>query len=133
MMQDVDHHLVLLLEMMHYRLDLFLSLYIDLVVVFGVEPVLGGLAVLRHHDDRGGVGGLKTQRQVEQDERVWVPAVDISGNVQRHPQGEKYRLDDNKRPAAHDRRKAVRDALAEGELFNLVDIDDRAMVMNVTD
>src|SRR5258708_36297645 len=101
MVQDVDHHLVLLLEMMHYRLDLVLGFDVDLVVVLGGDTVLNCLPVLRHHDDRRRVGGLKAQRQVEQDERVGIPAVNVGEYVNHHPHRQDDRLDDNERPASH--------------------------------
>jgi hypothetical protein len=43
---------------------------VDAVVVFGLQPVGLGLAVLGERDQRGHVGGLGGEHQVEQDERV---------------------------------------------------------------
>ena len=42
---------------------------VDLVVVFGFDAVGVGLAVVAQQDQRGGVGGLRGEQQVQQDER----------------------------------------------------------------
>ena len=57
-------------------LDQRLGLQVRLQVELGPHPVAGLLAVLAHHDDRRGVGGLEAEHQVQQDERVRVPAAD---------------------------------------------------------
>ena len=46
-----------------------LGLEVDLVIVFGAQPVALFLAVLAHHDDGRLDGGEHRQDQVEQDER----------------------------------------------------------------
>ena len=51
-----------------------------------------GLPVLAHHDDRAGVGRLKRQHQVQQNERIRVPAVDQQKHIGHDPGGEQHRL-----------------------------------------
>ena len=47
---------------------------VDLAVELGLAPVAVVLAVLGQQDQRGGVGGLGGEGQVQEDERVLVPA-----------------------------------------------------------
>ena len=47
---------------------------VDLAVELGLGPVAVVLAVLGEEDQRRGVGGLGGEGQVQQDERVRVPA-----------------------------------------------------------
>jgi hypothetical protein len=57
----------------------------DLTVALDVGPVPVVLAVLGQQDQRGGVGGLRREGQVEQDERVGVPVLDQPDRVQDDP------------------------------------------------
>ena len=47
---------------------------LDLAIAFGLGPVAVVLAVLGQQDQRGGVGGLGREGQVQEDEGVGVPA-----------------------------------------------------------
>src|SRR5262245_1433910 len=60
-----------------------------------------GLAVLAHHDDGRGVGGLEGEHEVEKDERVRVPLVSPGSKVECNPGAQKGGLDGEKGPAAH--------------------------------
>jgi hypothetical protein len=71
--QSVDHYLVLLLQMAHDLLKFFFRFEIYEIVLVGGDSVLSGLPVLRHHDDRRCVRGLKAQYQIQKDERVGIP------------------------------------------------------------
>jgi signal transduction histidine kinase len=51
-LQNIDHRLVLLLQMMHYRLHFFLGLGVNQVVLLRHQAVFRRLPVLRHQDDR---------------------------------------------------------------------------------
>ncbi len=62
-------------------------------VLLGLHPVAVGLPVLRQQDQRRGVGGLGGEGQVEQDERVGVPAQPDGEDVQRDPDDHDDRLD----------------------------------------
>ena len=46
------------------ELDFQFRFYIDPIVVFRVPAIDLGLAVLAHHDDRRGIGGLEGEDQV---------------------------------------------------------------------
>ena len=63
-------------------------------VLLRLHPVPVGLPVLRQQDQRRGVGGLGGERQVEQDERVGVPAQSDGEDVQRDPDDDDDRLDE---------------------------------------
>ena len=62
-------------------------------VLLGLHAVAVGLPVLGQQDQRRGVGGLGGERQVEQDERVGVPAQLDRDHVQRDPDDHDDRLD----------------------------------------
>src|SRR3984885_14994184 len=71
---------------------------IDLVVVLGLDPVGVSLPVLAEQDQRGSVGGLSGEDQVQQDERVRIPAMHQSEQVQPDPQNDDHGLRDNEGP-----------------------------------
>lgn len=70
---------------------------VDLVVALGLDPVGVGLAVLAEQDQWGGVGGLGGEEQVEQDERVGIPAVQHGDDVDGYPERDDSGLDDGNR------------------------------------
>ena len=59
------------IEIQHLR-RFFFTLYRDAVNVLGQKAVPMILAVLGNHDDRPGICGLKTQHEIEQNERIGV-------------------------------------------------------------
>ena len=71
-----------------YYLQSFYFLFgrdVGLVVIKGLVAVAFALAVLGHHDHRGRVGGLHGEEQVQENEGIWVPVIEISHNVHDHP------------------------------------------------
>src|SRR5271169_4758524 len=55
------------------QFDLKLRLGVNAIVGLGGGAVDRRLPILAHHDDRGGIGGLKRQREIEKYEGVGVP------------------------------------------------------------
>src|SRR5262249_14112839 len=100
--KNVDHDVILLLKMVHDSLHFLFGLEIDAVVVLSHQPVFVGLSVLRHHDDRSCVGGLKTKSQVQQDEGIRIPVLDVGDHDKHYPCSKNNGLDDDERPAPND-------------------------------
>jgi len=75
----------------------------------GLRPVPELLAVLRQQDQRGGVGGLGGEGQVEQDERVRIPPQRDDDDVDEDPDGDDDGLDDEEPGGA----EVAGDGLAE--------------------
>src|SRR5580700_7703628 len=71
---------------------------IDPVIVLGLDPVGVSLPVLAEQDQRGSVGGLSGEDQVQQDERVRIPAMYESEQVQTDPQDDDHGLHDDEGP-----------------------------------
>lgn len=94
---------------------------VDLVIILCLEVVFFRLAILAHHNNRCGVGGLKGKREVEQDERIWVPAVYLRGKIEREPNDQQRALKQDKPPRTNDRCKAICQPFARAQLcFELV-------------
>ena len=70
---------------MHHRLELLLGLGVDVIVLFRREAIFFRLPILRHHDDRRRIRRLEAEREVEQDERIGIPVLDVRRDVQDHP------------------------------------------------
>src|SRR5262249_53331257 len=88
------------------------------------------------------VGGLEAQDEVQEDERIWIPRLQMARvpdlrqdevEVQPDPDHEDRALDDDERPAPHDQRDAVGDALAERQLLLVLcdDVPDGRVVVLV--
>ena len=78
-------------------------------VGLGLGPVPQLLAVLGQQDQRGGVGGLGGEGQVQQDERVRVPPQGDDDDVDEDPDGDDDGLDDEEAGGA----EVAGDGLAE--------------------
>src|SRR5215217_3073582 len=98
-------------------LDLQLAFQIDLVVMLCLKTVLCRLSVLAHHDDGRRIGCLKAQREVQQDEWIWIPLFNPAGHIEGYPHHQNGRLNNDEAPAPHDRGKAISDALTSGDLL----------------
>jgi hypothetical protein len=59
------------------QFDFKFRLHVYPIVVFCVSAVNLGLTVLAHHDDGRSVGGLERKYQIQQNERIWVPMLDV--------------------------------------------------------
>src|SRR5690349_20775535 len=57
------------------------DLAVRLEVFVHHQAVTLGVAVLRHQDQRRRVGGDDVESEVQQDERVWIPAPDPADHV----------------------------------------------------
>jgi hypothetical protein len=79
------------------------------VVVLGGDPVDVGLPVLTEQDQWGGVGSLGGEDQVEQDERVRVPALGEGEQVGGDSGSHDHCLDDDKSPGSEHRGDVVGD------------------------
>src|SRR5579859_755265 len=109
------------IELVHFErrkaslqiLDALLGFDISAVILLGLQAVALGLPVLADHDEGGGVGGLKRQREIEQNERVGVPMVEPGDHVHHEPDGKHDGLRDDEAPRADGGRHRVRNALAE--------------------
>ena len=108
-----------LVDLLVQQLDLELGLDVDLAVVLGLLAVDVLLAVLAHHDDRRRVGGLERQREVQQDEGIGVPLLDVGGHVQHDPDEQDRRLDDDEAPRSHGGGHRVGHPLAQRQLMGL--------------
>ena len=118
--QALDLLLAHQVHLLMQQLDLQLGLEIDVVVLLSPPAVDGGLPVLRHHDDRRGVGGLERQREIEQDERIGVPGPAAVG-VDRDPQAQHQSLRDDEAPRPHHRRHQIGDPLAQRQALQRYD------------
>jgi len=94
------------------QLDLQLGLDVDLIVRRCLDAIDILLPVLAHHDERSRIGRLEGQGQVQQDEWIRIPTLDIGGHVEGDPEDEDRRLDDDEAPRAHGRGDKVGNALA---------------------
>ena len=81
----------------------------DAPVGLGLGAVAQLLAVLGQQDERGGVGGLGGEGQVEQDERVRIPPERDDDDVDEDPDGDDDGLDDEEPSGA----EVAGDGLAE--------------------
>ena len=61
------------IEAAHDQADFQFGFQVDIVIDLGGDAVFAGGAVLAHHDDGGGVGGLEGEREIQKDERVFIP------------------------------------------------------------
>jgi hypothetical protein len=92
------------------RFEILLALNLGGVVLLQgavADLVPFGLAGGGEQDQWGGVGGLRGERQVEQDERVRVPLKPERGRVRRDPQTDQDRLPDNEPRGAKEAREAL--------------------------
>jgi hypothetical protein len=81
------------------------------VAVFGdLDAVAVGLAVLGEQDERGSVGGLSGEGQIEQDERVGIPADGCCRDVQSDPDDDDDSLDDEESRRAEESCDPLRDS-----------------------
>jgi hypothetical protein len=83
------------------ELDLELGLHVDLKIVLRLVAIDILLPVLAHHDERGRVSGLERERQVEQDKRVGIPLLNVSGDVEDDPDQQIDRLNNDESSEAH--------------------------------
>ena len=83
---------------------------VDLAVELGLGPVALVLAVLGQQDQRGGVGGLGGERQVQQDERVRVPAQPDGDDVEGDPDDDEHGLADQEAAGAEEAGDALGEA-----------------------
>ena len=72
-------------ELLVEQLDLELGLDVDAEILRRLLPVDVLLPVLAHHDERRRIGGLKGEREVEEDERIGIPMVDPRRDVEDDP------------------------------------------------
>ena len=93
-----------------------LGLQIDFEIMASLDAVLGGLAILGHHDDRRLDRGEHGQEQVEEDEGIGIEAIGLGKGhgVQAGPDQEKDEESDDKGPGPPDFRNPVREPFAEG-------------------
>src|SRR5271170_6685191 len=88
-----------------------------LVVVLGPDAVGVGLTVLAEEDQRGCVGGLSGEDQVQQNERVRIPVMYRGEEVQADPQHDDHGLHDDELPGTEYCGYPVGELLALGSLI----------------
>jgi hypothetical protein len=112
--RDLDEHLLLTLLVLRNLLAVLLDR-------LGVGLVAVGLAGLREQDQRCRVRRLGREEQVEEDERIGVPAQRDDGRVQRDPGTDDERLADEELRRAEEAGDALGDAAepvsAEGSVM----------------
>src|ERR1700722_9139911 len=90
---------------------------IDVVVVLGLDAISIGLPVLAKQDQRGRVGSLGREDQVQQDEGVRIPALGDREEVQGDPGADDDGLDDDETPRSEHGGHPVGQPLAAGPLI----------------
>ena len=83
---------------------------VHLAVALDLGAVAVGLAVLREQDQRRRVRGLRREREVQQDERIRVPAQRPGAGVERDPQEDEDRLRGEVAAGAEEPREPLREA-----------------------
>ena len=96
-------------------------------VAFGCSVLKGEsipmrLAVTGQQDQRRGICRLRRERQIEQDEWKGVERPCEQPHIRRYPQRDDDRLDDDERPAAHERGHTVGDPLPRSRLVVVSDV-----------
>jgi hypothetical protein len=130
---DFRHGDVLRVEGIHDRPDINLRLLVYLVIVVRLNAVPSGLTVLTHHDHGCGIGGLKGEHQVHENERIRVPVLHPGCHVQEGPNAKQYGLADYETPGADLGSYPIRRLLAEAKLFtyHLIDVFHRRVVVSL--
>jgi hypothetical protein len=110
-----DIALVDRVELLLQKLEFERGMKIDFVVALGAIPIQRRFAILPHHGDGRGIGSLKRQHQIEQDEGVRSPGCEVSDDVDDNPGAENERLKRNKAPRAYCCGDPIGDSLGGGE------------------
>ena len=73
------------------------------------------LSILRHHNNRRGVCGLRREEEVKEDEWIGIPVPEKRNNVDTNPERDDTSLNNDKCPRADDTRNSIRNALSRAK------------------
>ena len=71
-LHNLQDDCILVIKVIHDIAGFFLALDVAVIIALGHQPVLGRLAVLRHHYHRRGICSLRGKKQVEQYQRIGI-------------------------------------------------------------
>jgi hypothetical protein len=100
--------------------------FVRLEVFVHHQAVALGIPVLRHQDQRRGVGADHVEDEVQEDKRQG-PSAGSSHDVQADPRAQEHRLHEDERPAPDDLRDRDSDGLTTRQVtpIDVVDVLDR--------
>ncbi len=140
--KDGEDDVILGLQVRQDRAHASLGADVDMEVVLGGDAVLVGLPVLAHQDERSGVGGLEAEHQVEEDEGIRVPGLEVEPigrvivkdevDVGEQPERQQRALDQDEAPRSDVAGDAVSHPLAEGHGVVVEGIDGRPFLVGAS-
>jgi hypothetical protein len=130
-LDNLEDEVVLMVEGFHYMADFLLTLDVAVVIALGHQPVLGRLAVLRHHYHRCSICSLRGKKQIQKYQGIGVKWMCDQPDIANNSDNDDDCLNNNKPPTPHTCCHPIRHPLSHCQSFisNLIDIDNDRVVM----